>query len=501
MSSFLPNRNSGESSGFEVLLNQTLHATNPSLHECVYEAFHAIDASVKRGEMSWTNPMLSTQNLQNMAYNLFVNKQKSSSSSSLPGSASLSSGLASRMHFSSAEYGFPHQDCSRKTDSLNTNVSASLPGASAQRNRKRPLSCTYFFNPEDQQRFQLFAKGKCDEDSGSAHRHPLSFKGCSSELERKYSRDAPTPEDIRPEPVLVEALSYITAQAAQKEKAEGRRVAVQYMSEQLKGIRQDLRVQDIRNNFAVKVYEMHARLSLECEDLGEFNQCQAALKHLYLLPTIDRSACSIAEFFCYRLVYLSLGEQFDSLSTELVHYTNLYLKRKEVKSIVHYIPRKWVQRALQIAVACDSGDTLTLASILDMFSLEMHYLLRIFLFKRRVRWLSTLLTGVKGSVPLLTVLAGLGFLPIKQSNQGTEKPRLLWLDLSIKEAEKRIQQFFETIKLELPQGFTLSKIIKEEEEGTTSQWTLQGEHAKSAVDLYVAYLTTRRDAAGSSDDV
>ena len=39
-----------------------------------------------------------------------------------------------------------------------------------------------------------------------------------------------------------------------------------------------LQVQHIRNEFTVKVYEMHARLCLENADLGEFNQCQSQVR-------------------------------------------------------------------------------------------------------------------------------------------------------------------------------------------------------------------------------
>lgn len=478
-------QNGSEYSIPSMLLTETLRATNPSLHSSVYEAFHTINESVSRGEISWTNPTLNPQNLQNMAYNLFVRKQGSPSLSALRRATLTVSSPTLPPHMHSVP---SHSNLSSSQDKL------------GKHSRKRPISHTYPHNLDDHRQFQLFAKGKADDLLKSASQQATSLRGHSSELERKYSRDAPIPEDIRPEPILVKALAHITTQAAQKEKVEGHRAAVKYMSEQLKGMRQDLRVQDIQNNFAVKVYEMHARLSLESEDLGEFNQCQAALKHLYMLPTIDRSTCSIAEFFCYRLVYLSLGEQLDSLSTELIHYTNLYLKRKEIKSIVHHIPRKWVHLALQIASACDNGDPFTLASVLNMFSVEMYYLVRIFLLKRRVRWLGTLLTGVRGSVELKRILSALGFLPITHKSQSGEEGRLLWLDLSYEEAEKHIREFFSTIKLDLPEGFALSKILTENEKDGSSKVALQAEHVKEVVDRYIAYLTTRRDAAGNSDN-
>lgn len=42
--------------------------------------------------------------------------------------------------------------------------------------------------------------------------------------------------------------------------------------DQMKAIRQDLVIQHINNEFAIKVYEKNARMSLEVGDLNEFNQ-------------------------------------------------------------------------------------------------------------------------------------------------------------------------------------------------------------------------------------
>lgn len=498
MPSYSPNGCSSAYSFSDVLLTETLRSTDPSLHSWVYKAFHMIDEKVKRGEMSWNIPPLTPQDLQNMAYNLSFKERQPSLRSVSARTAWPQEGQLPPHALASSEYPFFSENSAGNTAAYLSSTSSSPPAQLLHKNRKRPISRTFFSNPDDQQEFQLLAKGKNNDAYQSAQHLSTSFKGCSTELERKYSRDAPIPEDIRPESVLVNALHHITRQSALKEQIEGRRVALKYMSEQLKGMRQDLRVQDIRNNFSVKVYEMHARLSLESEDLGEFNQCQAALKQLYLIPSIDRSACSIAEFFCYRLVYLSLGEQFDSLSTELIHYTNLHLKRKEVKSIVHYIPRKWVLLALQIAVACDSGDTFTLSSKLSMFSVEMHYLIRIFLLKLRVRWLHTLLTGVRGKVALRVVLTALGFLPTKHTKPDGGEPQLLWLDFSLEEAEKSVHDFFDTIKLDLQKDFSLAKIMKEEK-SDSSPFTLQAEHAKEVLDRYISYLSTRKDAAGGGD--
>ena len=55
--------------------------------------------------------------------------------------------------------------------------------------------------------------------------------------------------------------------------------------DQMKAIRQDLVVQMIQDPFSVKVYETHAKISLDKSDLNEFNQVVAFLS---LLCSVSR---------------------------------------------------------------------------------------------------------------------------------------------------------------------------------------------------------------------
>jgi hypothetical protein len=118
--------------------------------------------------------------------------------------------------------------------------------------------------------------------------------GTNLSLEKSYFRltAPPKAETVRPLHILKKTLSMLV----EKWKAEKN---YNYICNQFKSLRQDLTVQHIKNAFTVKVYEIHARISLEKGDLGEYNQCQTQLKALYA----QNLGGNPAEFKAYRILY------------------------------------------------------------------------------------------------------------------------------------------------------------------------------------------------------
>ncbi|EAN76884.1 SAC3/GANP/Nin1/mts3/eIF-3 p25 family, putative [Trypanosoma equiperdum] len=327
------------------------------------------------------------------------------------------------------------------------------------------------------------------------------FVGKSQELERLYSRYEPAADDIRPREVLVDAFRFIKAKANDKEKYPDPLKAYRYLSDQLKGMRQDLCVQNIVDEFAIEVYEKHALISLELGDIGEFNQCQASLKKMYE-DAPDCVGDSVSEFFCYRLAYLALGGQFDALATELIHYTTTTLSRREQaqKSSGPRVRKKDVRNTLKLCGACEEGDCFTIARTLPHFPHGMHSLVKIFLPKCRLRWLRELLSGIRGNVSLRFIASCLGFPPVNVKTPTGDCE--FWLDGTGEKAKGEFKRFFEMIKYPVPANWSFDKETKrvkksddhsqQQDDGLTE--IVVAETLCECVNEYIKYLGTRRDA-------
>ncbi|GAA6063359.1 hypothetical protein JCM10212_004405 [Sporobolomyces blumeae] len=136
--------------------------------------------------------------------------------------------------------------------------------------------------------------------------------GTSTKLEKPYLRltSLPDPATIRPLSVLQKTLQHLK----QKWREESN---YNYICDQFKSMRQDLIVQRITNDFTVEVYEIHARIALEKGDLGEFNQCQSRLRHLYQQGLKGHPM----EFLSYRILYLLFSRNRAELNNTLAELT------------------------------------------------------------------------------------------------------------------------------------------------------------------------------------
>ncbi|PSS33457.1 SAC3 family protein like [Actinidia chinensis var. chinensis] len=161
----------------------------------------------------------------------------------------------------------------------------------------------------------------------------LTVTGTCQEIEKQYLRltSAPDPTTVRPEEVLEKAL--LMVQNSLKNYL--------YKCDQLKSIRQDLMVQRIWNELAVKVYETHARLAIEVGDLAEYNLCQSQLRTLYAGGI---KGCHM-EFYAYNLlcVMLHSNNNRDLLSA----MSRLSVETKKSEPVKH---------ALAVHAAVNSGN-------------------------------------------------------------------------------------------------------------------------------------------------
>lgn len=130
--------------------------------------------------------------------------------------------------------------------------------------------------------------------------------GYLTELEKRYLRltSEPDPALVRPESMLRKCLKFVC------NKYDLTSAGYLYINDQLKAIRQDLTVQHIKNDLAIKVYETHGRIAILNDDLGEFNQCSSQLKHLYTENKDSSKAHETYEFTCYRILYFIITGNF-----------------------------------------------------------------------------------------------------------------------------------------------------------------------------------------------
>ncbi|CAJ1950552.1 unnamed protein product [Cylindrotheca closterium] len=143
----------------------------------------------------------------------------------------------------------------------------------------------------------------------------MTVKGTCTIMEKEYLRltAPPRPELVRPEKILKKYLKVLKKHYSKPDHKD-----YLWFCSQLKAIRQDCTVQRIQNEFAVDVYETHARIALQEGDLNEYNQCQTQLQDLY---RENSSIPNHEEFIAYKLLYyvlLSCNDQYDGGSSDML---------------------------------------------------------------------------------------------------------------------------------------------------------------------------------------
>lgn len=140
--------------------------------------------------------------------------------------------------------------------------------------------------------------GNPDEPEGELDWDRFAIVGTSRELFKDYLRmtSEPDPRKIRPYAVLRETLEELKKRFREK-------ASYNWINSQFKSLRQDLTVQRIKNEFTVSVYEIHARMALEYNDMVEYNQCQSMLRTLYELGIPGKRE----EFTAYRILMFLHG--------------------------------------------------------------------------------------------------------------------------------------------------------------------------------------------------
>eukprot|EP00981_Chlorochromonas_danica_P008575 scaffold2229_cov176-Ochromonas_danica.AAC.6 len=219
----------------------------------------------------------------------------------------------------------------------------------------------------------------------------LRVVGTCQKLEKDYFRltSAPLPSAVRPESVLRKALEFIL------HRWESDEVDYLYMCSQLKSIRQDLTVQHIEN-----VYETHARVALESDDLNEYNQCQTQLKQLYAL---GYRGCEM-EFLAYRIlyyVYLQDSVNSSAGSSDMIFLYRTLTTAARDDSAVHH--------ALSLHRAVASGNYHVFFQLHRSTPHMGYCLVDLMIPSLRLKALQQMVKGFKPNVSALFVLQELGF--------------------------------------------------------------------------------------------
>lgn len=210
------------------------------------------------------------------------------------------------------------------------------------------------------QRMERFASDNGSDSSPPPIPKPLqpgaTFVGTSQALEKSFLRltSEPNPANVRPQKVLQKCLPFVL------NRYYSENLLYVYINDQLKAIRQDLNIQHRKNQFTIHVYQAHARIAIENNDLGEFNQC---LSQLFTLYEMDRAKYETAEFVVYKILYMIITGNNPEIN-------KLRLRFLGSNPSKHYKTFKWIKPALDLSSAIISGDYFNIFRLYRQISYE-----------------------------------------------------------------------------------------------------------------------------------
>jgi hypothetical protein len=276
----------------------------------------------------------------------------------------------------------------------------------AHKFKEHLVESSHSFSPDQTEIVKVNYEFGNDEDDIFEKTEQYSVTGICQTMEKRYLRltSAPDPSLVRPEPVLSRWLKELERLWINREREW------KYIEDQMRAIRQDLTVQNIRGNFREKVYELNARWALESGDLGQFNQCQTQLKQLHA-ESEPAFTDPKAEFLSYRLLYY----YFQNLRIDEQLFLNKLTSQKQLREHPH------IQFALEIRNAATTHNfskyfqlvrvaegSVSEVSCLGKPASHVKYLLRAFGARQRVFALMVLCRAfaTQMSIDWLTSLLG-----------------------------------------------------------------------------------------------
>jgi len=254
----------------------------------------------------------------------------------------------------------------------------------------------------------------------------MTVKGYCQVLEKSYLRltSPPRAELVRPQHVLKQHLANLKKKwlvyrmhicpTGNSNVSIGDEMSYTWFCSQLKAVRQDLVVQRIFNSFAVEVYEMHAKIALQENDLNEYNQSQTQLKDLYNLLShqgLEKKGIETVlgmehqnEFIAYRIIYfifLTGNQKYDGGSSDLLKIMfSLSPEQREDFAIIH---------ALKVRVAVAENDYHAFFQLHDTCPNLGSYLMDTLVPHVRALALKQMMKAYKPSISTLFLLQELGF--------------------------------------------------------------------------------------------